>query len=774
MAGGERILQTGNGGKGNVFRLVSLSLSLTIINSIAPAVSAAVPTKTESVSQTAGNGANSARSLLDAIVQAYGGSAVVKEHHEHPMRFRGSLSCISGISSASNTYDCEVLQKGDKLRMEMTVLGEPLVMGFDGKHGWTQCGDWTAPDGPIATSVISESITHGLPILSEALEPGKRLEFLGRRQSCGKNCDVLKVTGRDGSATTFYADPQSHLILRAEYAAMDQETGNPATQALEYDDYRVVAGSPEPFHIVQYSSGKKKMETFVKSIDANIAIDDKAFAMPQESEVSRLKTGPVTLPFEYENEKIVILCRINNGPERRFIIDTGSSQSVVDKTYATEFGAKGSPTYSVTAGAKSIPMSYVALPSLSFGDISLNDVPVLVTDLSGVGSNVSGLIGANILKRFSVTLDYDNRTVTFSDPRNVSVPKGAYIVGASPAFGGNQMLVRGKLDDSQVLSFLLDTGTSFNNLPKSLAQKLYGDSILPTQTVSGLDGQSIQTGSVRLHSLKLGNAVVPFPVFRVVVNSPAKSSGLLNAGGLGILGNSVWSQFRTTIDYRNERLILESQPGRLKSAAFLEQIYAADRQYLRTKDGEAAIKTYQKIAASARSDGNKSIEALAIGRVAGSYGDRFTDTKDGKWLDEAGHLYEEANKLATEAHDRVVHGQVLAQWAMLYFNAPRSQDEVNAAQGMIAKAIQKAPLDPSILATFGTIMLRLGKKTEAQKFLDSALSIDPSNWQALWSKYKLCEDQGDKKLADGVAAQMAYYYPSFPEVAAIVNSGRKN
>jgi hypothetical protein len=68
------------------------------------------------------------------------------------------------------------------------------------------------------------------------------------------------------------------------------------------------------------------------------------------------------------------------------------------------------------------------------------------------------------------------------------------------------------------------------------------------------------------------------------------------------------------------------------------------------------------------------------------------------------------------------------------------------------------------------MMMRLGKRIEAEKFLNNALAVDPSNWQALWAKYKLAQDEDKKREEELTASQLAYYYPKLPEVLAIVKN----
>ena len=716
------------------------------------------------------NGIQNARSIMAAVITAYGGAEKIKQHRESAMRSHGTISSNSGISSASNSYECDVFEKGDKLRIEMTMLGLPMIIGYDGKNSWTQYGDWISPNTATTSEVFSEDLKHGLSALQDALDPKSKAQVLAKQDVNGTTCEVVKITATDGMSTTFFVDPSTHLILRADYLGTDHELGTKTTQTVEYYDYRPVAGTQEPFRFVQFSGSRKKSETIVKSIDSDVAIDDKTFQMPPETEIAQLKDGPVVIPFDYIGNEIIIKARVNIGQEVKFIVDTGASQSVIDTTTAAAFATNPVSTFSITAGSKAVPLAYTKIPNLGIGDISLGDVPVLITDLSKVADHPAGLIGANILRRFLVTIDYDEKKLILADPRNAVIPPHSTVIPTSPVFGATALIVKGQLDDKTTMNFLVDTGASFNNLPQSLAKPLYSGPILPVGQIFGLDGHRLDIGSIKLKTLKLGGITIPQPTFTLAPDGSPAAAGLFNTGVMGILGNPIWSQFKTTIDYRNERIILEAPAGHEKFASLMNQIDQIDSDYLKSKNTDDALKAYEKVLVAAQIDKLRAVEGLAISRIAGCYTDKFTKTKESHWLDQAGREYEHASKIATESRNHPIEGQILAQWALMYLNAPRSKDDITAAQRLLMKALDKAPMEPKIFAALGATFLHIGKKTEAEKLLDRALVLDPANWQALWAKYNLYKDSGRSREQALVISQLQHYYPTFPDVIAIAGT----
>jgi predicted aspartyl protease len=703
---------------------------------------------------------------VQAVINAYGGKDAMQAEHDASMRLSASVSSNSGISAASNTNDCVLIQKGDKLRAELTMIGTPVVSVYDGKNAWTQTGEWVAPATQTVKQLMADEVRHGLPALMDLFNPGTKVEMQPKELLQGAMCDVFRITTPDGKTDLLYADGQKHLLVRAVYTGMDEELGSQSEHVIDYSDYRRFENWLEPYHITQITGGKRKEEILVKSIE-KISANDDQFLMPAESEVPGLKERAVSIPFQYVGNHILIRARINNGSEENFVVDTGASQSILDRSAASGLGPQSPSTFNITAGAKAMPLGFTSLPKLTIGEITLENLPFLVTDLSNLPGHPVGLIGANILRRFLISFNFDEKKLTLADPRTASIPTGGTAIPIIPIFGGTAMMVKARLDNKLTAGFLVDTGASFNNLPQSVAGPLATSSVLPVGTIFGLDGEQIHIGSVKLKSIQIGDLVIPQPVFTLAPAGISQEGGLFSNGGMGILGNSIWSQFTTTVDYRNERLILEPQSGREQLNKLLSAIDQTNHDYLRLKDGDAAIKTYEKIAAEAKSQDAKAAEALAESQIAGCYADKYLATKDNHWLDLSGQIYEKANQLANQSRNRSIEGRVMAQWALTYLNAPRTGNDITSAQNLLSRAIEKAPMEPDIYAAFGNTLLQSGKHSEAEKLLDRALVLDPSNWQALWAKYKLYSDESHGHDQSLVAAQLRHYYPNYPDVLAL-------
>ncbi len=716
----------------------------------------------------ASSAALTAGDLAQLVLKAYGGSEQIKQTTERGTRSFGRMTSKSSLSDASNEFDCEMFSKGDKMRVETSVLGSRNVIAYDGKIGWTKNGDWVALSTPTSIRRLAEELKHGLNALSDLEDPGSKLVLLPDATIAGKVCRVLKLTSPDGLWTTFCIDSATNLVVRSEFQGHDSEQGVEVLKAIDYSDYRTIDGMATPFRYVEYTNGKESAITVLKSVTADDAIVDALFAMPPESKVAGISENPVVIPFEYLGNEIVIAARINDLPEGKFVVDTGASQTVIDTKMAQSIGPLTSSTFNVTAGSKSVSLNYTKIDKLKLADVNVENVAALVKDLSSfsgaIGQRPAGLIGANVLRRFFVTIDYQNKKLVLADPSTASVPSGARTIPTSPVFGASALVVAGKIDNKQEVNFLVDTGAAFNNLPRSLAGKLDTGPVLPVGQIFGLDGKSIDIGAVKFNSLEISSLKVQEPVFVIQPDKSVATGGLFSARAMGTLGNPFWSRAKLCVDYRNERLIIEQASDTEKFETFAARLRDIERSYLKNSNIDNALIEYEKMTEAARQAKLPATEALCMAHVAGCYADRYLRTKDTRWLETAVREYEKASQLAAESKNRLVEGQILAQWSMFHLNAPRSNTDLVSHLNLLKRAFTRAPNDATIYSALGTALVKSGKASEGIKFVNQALMFDPSNWQALWTKYRIAESDGKPADMRLVLAQLKRYYSDFPQV----------
>ncbi len=502
-----------------------------------------------------------AQQLVAEILAAYGGEKKFRQIYEQGCHGFGKYTQISSLSGAANNFDVEIFNKGDKIREEMKVLGEPLIGGFDGKRSWLKQGGEVIEDNPGNRDQTREEIEHGLQLLLKLPAKTTLLELRENNNPALTNCQALAVRTADGIATLIYADKKTHLISCTEFIGLDEEQGVPVTRSFHYEDYRPFSGTMLPYKTVNYSGDKKVSEVRLSSIIRE-PLPDIIFQVPKAQQTLIGKNESVSVPFQYLAGEILINVTVNGKPDLLFVVDTGATQSVIDSTEALKLGKTLQSDLSITTGAGSVPMSYMKLKTLVLGNLTFRSIPVVVADLSslklGPGKKLAGMLGANILRQFLITFDFPNQVIILSHPDSRLPDKHATIVPANPSLGGSALMVAGDLDGKK-LDFLIDTGAAFSLIPFELARQFADKPLANESIVHGLDGKQVKVYSGQYKSLKLGAVTIDHPAF-FIASDKTKSMGMLANGSVAILGNPIWKNFRVTLDYKKQRIIL-SRPA---------------------------------------------------------------------------------------------------------------------------------------------------------------------------------------------------------------------
>lgn len=758
-------------------RFLSLLLSLLTATTLAstPALAVDIDLDSKDFKDALVKPTPQARKLADKVVEAYGGIEKIKNLNELMYKARGTIKESSMISGAENTFDCLVFARGDKTRVELNILGQAVVTGYNGSQSWVKQGDNVFPTDQTTSRHIQMEVEHGLKLLERIAERNSSFA-LGEPQTInGKSCQTLLVRASDGKLSRFSIDPATNLVIRNEYVGIDLEQGLKTIKANDYSDYRPLFGTQLPYITIEYNDGKKSTETILNAIELVPNGNDSIFDMPIEIPIARLKQGPIKVPFEYKGNEVMVKTRINGKSEVGLILDTGATTTVLNSSDATNYGiAKGSD-FKMTTGSGTIKTSYITLSSLSLGDVTLDNVPVAVSDLPGFhelpGEKPVGIIGADILRRFLVCIDYENREVTFSDPHNVKVPEDAIVVPTEPALGAAGLVVQGKLD-GQPITFLVDTGAAFNNVSEHLIKKLIKSNLLPVGKVEGLDGQKISIGAVMFKNLKLGPLTMPNPIFSVAPETVSGApKGIIVNGALAILGNPFWSHFKLTIDYRNQRLILQKSRSQEQFETAMADIEAIESKYWHSHDAGTAATQLKELSKKLEQRGSKAGSAISLAKAA-LYSAMELKTFDAAnasdlpaRLDAINADFKSAEQRASATKDKAAIAEVLAANAiyLLRYSMPPN---TTAAKTLLTAAMNNSPGNVSVSLGCYWLARQLKLKTASQ-IVDQVLMTQPNNWDALWERYKDAKAQSNTHDQLLIVDQLRRYYSGTPDVEAL-------
>lgn len=217
---------------------------------------------------------------------------------------------------------------------------------------------------------------------------------------------------------------------------------------------------------------------------------------------------------------------------RRWLVDTGNGTTTCDDGLVDELGLRARPVLAWARGEVGIVfLRRVVLEDVEIGGWRFRRVPCAVRDLDSTSSvpGASGILGANLLRHFAVTLDARSITLATPDPARAGVR-------VRREHGVGPRLVAELEVDGQVVPVVVDTGADFTYLPLTTGEVLaaYEGPRLGT----GPGGRRIVKVVVhRVDAARLGAHPVPL------------SSYHEREGRVGLLGMDVLGQGTLVVDF---------------------------------------------------------------------------------------------------------------------------------------------------------------------------------------------------------------------------------
>jgi hypothetical protein len=392
---------------------------------------------------------------------------------------------------------------------------------------------------------------------------------------------------RLGSRTYGASETYDHLLVtapggRPRHLLINQRTGFLEKVTTEIDGhlyselpgkYRMLGGRKRPslYTSPTLLPGDKPLDRMtVDSVWVNPPLDSTAFAPPPVKERAitwAQSERSVRVPFAYVSRCVLVKVSINGAPPVDFILDTGAELSLLDRDFAYGLGLRPEGESQVQGVAASASTQFVKLGAITLagehGGATLKDFRAVVLDLAESQQYVlwrktAGILGADFLSRFVVTIDYDAQTVTLDDPAQFTYA-GAGAAVPFELYSGVP-LVDLTLNQGCSGKFLVDVGNAFQFV-------VHGSAVRSCQMLSNLKRRDIEASGggigggfvssmCRLDSVRIGPFSLPEPIAALTLT---RDGGMANHDLAGNIGNSVLERFRCTFDYAHRVLYLE--PG---------------------------------------------------------------------------------------------------------------------------------------------------------------------------------------------------------------------
>jgi hypothetical protein len=295
------------------------------------------------------------------------------------------------------------------------------------------------------------------------------------------------------------------------------------------------------------------------------------FARGDDLPTHRFKTGKsaLAIPFELNSNKVFLPVRIDGGPERWFVLDSGCPVTAVDLTLARELGLPvkvqgqltGAGEGTTTVGTTKVQS--LSLPGLEWFPKSVWALAVSKPVAAYEGRRIDGQLGVDFLEKFVVRIDYPGRKVDVFAPEAFEPAGKGTVVPLTKR--GTYYTVRATLglkDGKSVEGrFIFDVGV---RLPLLAATPFVNRNGLiealgagPLQTVGGGLGGETRAHPGRLKSLTIGDLKVDAPY---VALSQEKRSFLAGDDTQGLLGGEIFRRYCLTLNFPAKQAIFTETP----------------------------------------------------------------------------------------------------------------------------------------------------------------------------------------------------------------------
>jgi len=191
------------------------------------------------------------------------------------------------------------------------------------------------------------------------------------------------------------------------------------------------------------------------------------------------KETNMEIPFHFFADNfLVVKVRVNNGPERNFIVDTGIGITLISKELCAELNCKTTREFSgqrMSGQTVSVPVTRVA--SLSVANKSVTDFPVGVFDVERLlpKSGISGFLSLGFFKEFPHTVDYKNKNIRFETAASLtSIRADGSAIKIKPKIQdvAYDIMMPLVLPDGTVINAEVDTGSQALILHERYMKKL--------------------------------------------------------------------------------------------------------------------------------------------------------------------------------------------------------------------------------------------------------------------------------------------------------------
>lgn len=260
---------------------------LLILLALAPCLRAQTPGASTPAIPVQQENADKARSLLQQMIEALGGSAYL---NIQDIEQQGRT--YSFYHGRPNSYgvDFWLFSKyPDKERFELTKKRD-VVEIFNGDKGYEITYKGTRAQDPKDLADVTRRRAYSLPLVLRKWmnDPGTALFYDGAAVAAEKPAEQVSLINRKNQGVTIYIDTNTHLPIKKSFSWRDPTDRQRNTEDEIYDNYRSAQGIMTPFSITRYYNGDMANQRFLNTVTYNQGLPDSKF----EAQITYDGNGP--------------------------------------------------------------------------------------------------------------------------------------------------------------------------------------------------------------------------------------------------------------------------------------------------------------------------------------------------------------------------------------------------------------------------------------------------------------------------------------------------
>jgi hypothetical protein len=276
-----------------------------------------------------------------------------------------------------------------------------------------------------------------------------------------------------------------------------------------------------------------------------------------------LDRSSTKVPFDLYRNGILVQARINNSEPIWLALDTGASINILNQRIFDRLALTSKGNINLGGGGGTARGQLAENVTISLAGVEVFKQPIASIALDGLsqeGRDVEGLIGTPFLMNFVVEVDYEQRMLTFHDPKSYSLAKNPDAIPMEGRDGWPFIEAEVSINGSDTATdkFMLDTGSNriFHiNRPFAEAHKIL--EVLPKANMAEGTGEGIggrvKFIEARVHSIRIGK----YTLKRPVVSISQDTEGIGAGPTAGVVGGDLLRRFTLILDYSSSRMLLK-------------------------------------------------------------------------------------------------------------------------------------------------------------------------------------------------------------------------